>query len=466
MTMPLSEPFDPEEPQPEGPWQEDPQPEEPQPERPRPEGAGESLLQSEAPGEPLPPEPLPLFQPLEPMQGEPPQAGRQVHRRRRRAMGGGFGQRSEYLDDLFHLSEASFDYFLFALISGVVLVLAILLDSPALYLLAALIAPFMAPVIGMSLGLASGSIGLFVRSLASLAIGGALVFGMGVLAGLLGPVNGGILPTQSYQHMQFTWPDVVVLALGVVITVYLAAHNPLSKPLVSSVAIAYELFLPLGVAGFGLIGGASLPELWPGGMILFAVFTGLAVAVGAVMFVLQGVRPLRWYGALAGAVLFLAIAGGVVWLAAADWFGIDLLAASETPTATLAATIALEPSLTPTSVPTQTPGPTSTGTPIPPTATRAPTNTLLPTDTATLTLGPSPTPVWGLVTAGEANGVIIRPEPNSSDVVTTLLNGNLIQILPETAIKGGVVWIHVRTTTGLEGWVQAVLIATATPRPK
>jgi hypothetical protein len=72
-----------------------------------------------------------------------------------------------------------------------------------------------------------------------------------------------------------------------------------------------------------------------------------------------------------------------------------------------------------------------------------------------------------LVNAGEpANGVIIRAEPNSLTVITTLLNGNLIQILPELANKAGVFWIHVRTTTGLEGWVQAALIATATPRPK
>jgi hypothetical protein len=321
----------------------------------------------------------------------------------------------------------------------------------------------MAPVLGMSLGLASGSIGLFVRSLVSFMIGGVLIFGMGLLAGLLGPTNGGILPTQSYQHMQFTWPDAAVLALGMLITVYLAARNPLSKPLVSSVALAYELFLPLGVAGFGLIGGASMPDLWPGGMILFLVFTGLAVTIGAVMFVLQGIHPVRWFGALAGAVLFLAIAGGMVWLAASNWFGIDLLAVSDTLTPTITAT--LLPSETLTSVPTQTPVPTITRTLIPPTATRAATNTLLPTETATLTLGPSPTPVWGLVTAGLANGVIIRPDPNSTDVVTTLLNGNLIQILPEIVIRGGVVWIHVRTTTGLEGWVQGALIATATPRP-
>jgi hypothetical protein len=412
---------------------------------------------------------MPISEPLPPEESQPEELQPQepllpVRRRRRRTLAGDLGQRSEYLDDLFHLSAASFDFFVFALLSGIVLMLAILLDSQALYLLAALIAPFMAPIIGMALGLACGSIGFFLRSLVSLVIGGALIFGMGLLAGLLGPVSGGILPTQSYQHMQFTWPDAAVLALGTVVTVYLAARNPLSKPLVSSVALAYELFLPLGVAGFGLLGGAALPDLWPGGLMLFIVFTALAVVVGTIMFILQGVHPVKWLGALLAVVLFLAILVGMVDLAAADWWGVDLFAAPETPTPTAT----LEPSATPTPEPSLTPVPTATDTPQPPTLTptSTATDTPLPTDTATLTLGPSPTPVWGLVNAGAANGVIIRPEPNSTEVVTTLLNGNLIQILPETANKGGVIWIHVRTTTGLEGWVQAALIATATPRPK
>ena len=41
-------------------------------------------------------------------------------------------------------------------------------------------------------------------------------------------------------------------------------RSPQQRPLVISVAIAYELYLPAGVAGFGL--AAGLPELWPGGL--------------------------------------------------------------------------------------------------------------------------------------------------------------------------------------------------------
>ena len=63
------------------------------------------------------------------------------------------------------------------------------------------------------------------------------------------------------------------------------------------------------------------------------------------------------------------------------------------------------------------------------------------------------------------NGIIIRPEPGSLEIVTTLLNGNLVEILPEVVNKNGFLWMHIRTLDGQEGWVQNGLILTATPRP-
>jgi len=405
---------------------------------------------------------MPISEPLPPDEPQPEEQLPPARRRRQhRIVAGETNERSEYLADLSHQATPSFDFFLFSLLSGVVLMAAILLDSEALLVLAALLAPFMAPVVGMALAIPTGSIGFFLRSLASLVIGGALVFGMGALAGLLDPTDGGSLPRAVILHTQFTWPDAVVLVLGMIVTVYLVGRNPYAKPLVSSVALAYELFLPLGAAGYGMTIGQRF--LWPDALILFAVFTPLAVIVGAVMFIFQGIHPSRAVGTLAGIVLFVALLAGMLGLAAEAWWGSDLLAVLAPPSAT--ATIS--PTATATLTFTPLPSPTATATPLPPTPTRTATPTTVPTGTETATLSPSPTPVWGLVNAGEpADGVIIRAEPNSLTVVTTLLNGYLIQILPELANKAGVFWIHVRTTTGLEGWVQAALVATATPRPK
>jgi SH3-like domain-containing protein len=115
--------------------------------------------------------------------------------------------------------------------------------------------------------------------------------------------------------------------------------------------------------------------------------------------------------------------------------------------------------------PTETPIPTATITPLPPEPTITLTNTLVPTATPTITTTPSPTPVYGLVDAGNLNGIIIRPEPGSLEIVTTLLNGNLVEILPEVVDKNGFLWLHIRAPDGQEGWVQSTLIVTATPRP-
>ena len=54
--------------------------------------------------------------------------------------------------------------------------------------------------------------------------------------------------------------DFRVRALGAGLTAYLIVRSPHQKPLVTSVAIAYELYLPAGVAGFGLTSGIG--TLW------------------------------------------------------------------------------------------------------------------------------------------------------------------------------------------------------------
>jgi uncharacterized membrane protein len=408
---------------------------------------------------------MPISEQLPPDEPQPEENLPRSRRRRARPISTDTdsGERAEFLADLVHQGTATLDFYLFALLCGIVLGAAIWLDSPALFILAALLAPFMAPVIGMALATATGSLGFFLRSLASLAVGGLLVFVLGALAGLLIPVNVRAPFDQPILHAQFSWPDLAVLALGMIVTAALVARNPRSKPLVSSVALAYELFLPLGVAGYGVIliqGPTGLPGLWPDGLILFAAFTAVAVMVGTVVFVLHGIHPVRATGYPIGLLLFAL-------MLAASY----LLILPSSPVVfhqPSSAPLVVEPSPTQQVFPsaTWTLLPVASDTPVPPTATRTPTTTIIPTLTPSATLPPTGTPVWGLVNAGASNGVIIRAEPNSYTVITTLLNGNLIQILPEQVNKAGVIWVHVRAPDGKEGWVQAALLLTATPKPK
>lgn len=421
------------------------------------------MTMSLPPVDPLPEE-VPSFTPPE---SQPPRPASVRRRRSRRLIiPRDAGARAEFLEALARLTAPTLSFYLVSVLAGLLVAAAIVLDSPALFILAALLAPFMGPVVGLSLAAVLGSLGFFLRSLVGLLVGGALVFAMGALGGVISLQFPDLKFSQVLFHTQFTWADLVVLLLGASLTAYLLVRSQ-NKPLASSVALAYEIYLPLGAAGFGLV--TAQPGLFPDGLLLFASHLAMAVLVGILVMALLGLRPLSLVGYTAGTSIFLVVLAAVLALT-----GIGQAILSNTtiipvstpipslppapPTVTLTAS-PLPSSATPLPAPSQTPT-------LPPTLAPTRTPTLVLTPTHTETLAPSPTPVWGMVNAGEANGVIIRPEPGSLEQVTSLLNGNLIQILPEVVNRGGVIWLHVRTVDGKEGWVQSVLIVTATPRPR
>ena len=386
-----------------------------------------------------------------------------LHRRRyrRRLVPWDLDQRAAFFRELIHQSTPSVDFFLFSVIAGLAVGAALLLNSPALFLLAALMSPFMAPVLGLAVSSATGRMGFFLRSLFVLAIGSLLVFGLGAAAGWVGQGIPNLVFTQVVFHTTFSWPDLLVVILGAGLTAYLAVRSPKQRPLVSSVALAYELYLPLAAAGFGWVW--SMPGVFPEGLLLFAINLALAAVTAAFVLVLLGVHPLPTGSAwVVSVLLLLVLAGGAI-------FGIGSAVLPEGFANPLAIFAAPSPTptltTTPPPLPTATMLPPPTETPLPPAATITPTNTLVPTATPTITFTPSPTPVYGLVDAGKLKGIIIRPEPASLEIVTTLLNGNLVEILPEVVNKNGFLWMHIRTLDGQEGWVQNGLILTATPRP-
>jgi hypothetical protein len=250
----------------------------------------------------------------------------------------------------------------------------------------------------------------------------------------------------------------------VVLTAYLTVRARHTKPLVSSVAIAYGLYLPLGAAGFGLTSG--IPDLWIGALGLFLAHLLSAVVVGMVALVLSGLRPLNTAGYLLGAVyaagaLALMILGGVRQAALPQTANLP----NQAPivgavTQQLNATATPAPPTT-TSVASATPKPSETAT-VPPTPTRS----LVPTRTATVTITPAPTPVWARISASQGGGALIREEPNyTAIVVSSLLNETLVEVLPDVTESEGVAWVHVRMINGKEGWIVRSLLRTATPAP-
>ena len=362
-----------------------------------------------------------------------------------------------FLDTLGHRVSPTFDFFFFSLIAALVLSLGVWLDSPSLLVLGALIAPLMAPLVGLSLGSVTGSMRFFSRSLVGLVIASGLVFTVGFIAGFAAWT---LLPSpielvQPYFHARLDWASVAVLTLGAIFTTIWLVRDRRSAA-VASVAISYELFVPLTVAGFGL--GAGLDRLWPDGLVVFIIYLAWAALLSAVTLLFLGFRPLTIFGYTLGGAMFLL---GIIVVIGLSGAGVAIGGQVALPTPI--------PSSTPTPTLTQTPTltPSVTATPVPPTATSTWTVTPSVTSSLTSTITPSPTPIFAIVSAEEGGGAILRAQPGwGTEQVTSVLNGTTVQIIDEKPAEvDNVFWLNVRIPDGREGWMLETTLLVATPAP-
>jgi uncharacterized membrane protein len=369
-------------------------------------------------------------------------------------------ERSAFINDLAQRITPGFDFFVFSALAGIIAAAAILLDAPALYILAALLAPFMAPAVGLGLATIVGSFRFFFETISSILISAVLVFIMGAFGGWLSVLWPNLTYLQATYHTYFSWPDFLLLTLGSGLTTFLLVRVPQQRPLVTSVALAYELYLPIAVAGFGLT--SRIPGLWPDGLVVFFVHLAWAALVGTLVLAFLGLRPLTIFGYTLASTLVLVGLAAVVLLSGIGAavlqgnYGLPnqpaLAAAS--PSKTVAATTLAAQGITP--------SPSLTVTVVPLTTS---TLTLPATNTPTATVPPEPTPVWAKVNSTEYDGAVVRDAPKyGANIVTTVENNQVVQVLPETEQVGSVVWVHVRIPPkNIEGWMVQALLITATP---
>ncbi len=353
--------------------------------------------------------------------------------------------RTANLNDMAQRTLPSFEFFLLAFISGIILGAGYLLDSHALLLLGLLLAPLLAPWVGMTLGIASGGWRLFFQTFISLLIAVLAVFitsgSVGLAARLIQPlphINADI-------HSHLWWPDLLIVFVGAILLelAYLRGEH---RPVLPSVLLAYGLFLPVSAAGFGL--GLDSPPLWPDGALVFLTHLSLATLVGMIVLAILRYKPRKASGSLLAIIIgLLCITALVVFTGLAGWVlnRVEIPGPAYTPTPLGLA------SPTPGLPPSGTPGtPTQTSTP-------SPSKTLTPTVTGT------PTPSYAVITASTGGGALVRTEPGGGDVITTLLNGTLVEVLPEIQIIVTTPWAHIRTMEGTEGWVLQAVLVIATP---
>ena len=365
-------------------------------------------------------------------------------------------ERSAVLENLARKAFPSFEFFLFSLLLGGILGAGYIFDSQGILLLGVLIAPLMAPWVGICLATVTGSGRFFFQTLIALTISAGLVFGSSYLAGIAAQ----ILPPETFLqatiHTHLWWANLLVLVLGSILLIISFVRSE-QWPILPSVMLSYGLFLPLSAAGFGLGSGNS--DFWSNGILVFCAHLSLATLVGLVTLFFLGFRPRRLLGWLFSLILGLLTLATVVWLTG---IGPVLLERFNIPQRIL--TTQAEATFTPRI---QT-SPTSTATLIALVnePTQTPTLQIPVTATPTSTYTPNPTPVYARILSPSGLGANVRVSPGGDTIIlVSLVNDTLIEILPEIQILDNITWLHIRTADNIEGWIIQSLVVTATPAP-
>lgn len=393
-----------------------------------------------------------------PARPETPRRRRRANRLLRRPEADELGDR---LESIARRSAPSIDFFIFAFLSGCILAVGYILNAPAILLLGIVVAPLMAPWVGAMLAASTGETRFLGQTLGALLTALIMVFLIGALGGFASRLFQPMDSTQALLHARLWWQDLLLLMLGTIALIVSFIQSE-EKPVLASLMVAYEFFLPVSAAGFGL--GSGVDGLWPQAVLVFLVHLALSLIISLMVFFYMGFRPVESSGYIvttAVVILSLAFVGG--------FFGLGTLLSARgeeventpvpMPSLTPTLTLLPSPSLPPTKLATITPLPPTE----PPTVTPAPTETPAPG----FNPSPLPTPVYGRVQAeAGGDGAVIRVEPGGT-AITTVLNGYLVEFLPEDpVILNGETWVKVLIripSRDVEGWMLLRLIITATP---
>ncbi|ACC41470.1 DUF389 domain-containing protein [Mycobacterium marinum] len=175
-------------------------------------------------------------------------------------------------------------------LSSMVASIGLLQNSAAVVIGAMMIAPLMAPIMGIAACLIMGWGHRLLRGLALVAVSAMVAVGVGWITATLLPATGTGLPSEVVARSSPDIRDLLVAmgagAVGALATV----HKKISAAL-PGVAVAVAVVPPLGAAGVLL--GRGQPQLARGAVILFSTNLVGIVVMAAVVFLLSGLVPLR-----------------------------------------------------------------------------------------------------------------------------------------------------------------------------
>ena len=378
--------------------------------------------------------------------------------------------RAALFEHLARRAFPSYELFVFSLVAGAILGLGYFFNAQALLIFGILVAPLLTPWIGTALAIVAGALRLFVQTITALFISSLIIFICGLLAGFASRTFQPLTFNEAFTHSRLWWPDLTVLTIAAILITISFVRSE-DRPYLPSALLAYELFLPLCAAGFGL--GSEVSGLWPQGLFVFIVHLAWATFFGIITLFFLRFYPTSLGGLAFTGFIFIALITIVTsYTGFGNWIMIKTGLAPRTPEP--AAVIASTPTPSPIPNNTQSPQPdqaaTNIGVPAStPSQTPRPTATtvtLAATETPTSTVTAEPTPILAVIRASEGGGAFIREKPGGT-VLVTLGNGSVVTIIPNDLqdVKG-VIWVHVFTVVNdarVEGWMIQAVLQTATP---
>ena len=404
---------------------------------------------------------------------EVPAAARARRRRARRAVFPADAEdQAAMLAELARRAYPSYELYLFGLICGVILGVGFYFDALSVLIFGALSAPLLTPWVGMALASITGAARFFAQTLGALLISVLIVFVLGLIAGFVSTPFQPMTLNQVYLHSFLWWPDLIVLAVSAMLLVVTFVRTE-TRPYLPSAMLAYEFYLPVSAAGFGL--GAGLIGVWPQAILVFIVHFVWATFFGLIALAVLRFRPLTLGRSALTILIVLVILGTFFGLTGFANSVLDITLGTPTPSQASSAATTPPPSQAANL------SPTGTGTPLPnpsprPSGTAAPTlavsPTLLggdivfpPTETPSPTVTIEPTPIFAKISAIEGGGAYMRKTP-AGEFLATLDNGVVVEILGETQEVRGVTWVKIAAIKNgirMEGWIIQSVLVTATP---
>jgi hypothetical protein len=376
--------------------------------------------------------------------------------------------RAELFTHLARRAFPSYELFVFSLVAGAILGLGYLFNAQALLIFGILVAPLLTPWIGISLAIVAGAPRLFAQTIFALFVSSLLTFVCGVLAGFASRTFQPLTFNEAFIHSRLWWPDLAVLTLGAILLTISFVRSE-ARPYLPSALLAYEIFLPLCAAGFGL--GAGVGEIWPQGLFVFFVHLAWATFFGLITLFFLRFYPTSIGGLTFTGLTFILLIAVVTWLT-----GFGRWTMEKTGLITPVPVTVFESTSAPPPLPTITQSPqaeqataiigvpagTASGTP----RATLTTVTLAATETPTSTVTAEPTPIIAIIRASEGGGAFIRENPGGK-VLVTLANGSTVTIIPnDLQDVNGVIWVHVFAVVNdarVEGWMIQTVLQTATP---